>query len=183
MSTTVDIRKLEVFFDEIEELALSYGLKVKHDRLSVKINYTPLVDVDYHKSFKNGDGIKVDVEKFREAINGLEGGSRTAKIKGASAMCGVSLPTLAKIYKSEEPIVEVHGKVADAVTMILASKIDKNQRMIERVSRAINSTDKDKIAKKIMSNHSILNQTDFTCYEEIIAYLSKEEKKNEHEAN
>lgn len=178
MSTTVDIGKLEVFFDEIEELALSYGLRVKHDRLSVKIDYTPLIDVDYHKPFKNSEGIKVDVEKFREAINELEGSSRTAKIKGASAMCGVSLPTLAKIYKSEEPIVEVHGKVADAVTMILTSTVGKNQRMIERVSRAINSTDKDKIAEKIMSNHSILNQTDFTCYEEIIKFIEKENWKN-----
>lgn len=47
----------------------------------------------------------------------------------------------------------------------------KNDIMIKRVISALHTDDPDAIAKKITSSTNILNQTDFSNYDDVIDYM------------
>lgn len=48
---------------------------------------------------------------------------------------------------------------------------NRNEIMIKRVIKALCTDDPDVIAKKITSSTNILNQTDFSNYDDVIDYM------------
>lgn len=169
-SVTIQLDKLDNFVDELEKIADSYNLKIEYNKCSAIIDFFPLLGIGSFK--KNSTNRKqLDVNFFKETLYKLNASSLSARIQTASRLCGVSEPTLRKIYKCNSPKIDVQSKVYDSIMMMANELESKNQRMVERVSKALKTTDKESIANKIISNESILKQTDFETFESIMEFL------------